>query len=60
MLDVKELAAELGYTPQNITRLVREGKLEFVKRGRKYYFNKSVISTIVTRSTSTTTTTGLK
>ena len=50
MLDVNELAKELGYTPQNITRMVREGQLAYVRRGRKYYFKRSVIDGIVKSS----------
>jgi excisionase family DNA binding protein len=50
LYDVKELAEELGYTTQNITRLVREKKIAFIKRGRKYYFPKTVIDQIVKTS----------
>jgi len=50
MYDVKELAKELGYSPQNVTRLVRAGKITFVKRGRKYYFPKSVLEEIIKTS----------
>lgn len=36
-LSVKEAATAMGYTRANITRLIREGKLPAVKRGRKYF-----------------------
>jgi excisionase family DNA binding protein len=50
-LDVKELAEALGYTPQNITRLVRKGEIAFIKKGRKYYFERSVVDAYIQKST---------
>lgn len=35
-LTVDEAAEKLGYTYANTTRLIREGKLKAVKRGRRY------------------------
>lgn len=35
-LTVDEAAEKLGYTYANVTRLIREGKLKAVKRGRRY------------------------
>ena len=52
MLDTKELAKELGFTPQNITLMVRRKQIAYVKRGRKYYFPRSVIDDIVKASSS--------
>jgi len=46
---VKELAEELGYTPQNITKMVREGKIAYIKRGRQYFFEKRVKDGLVKR-----------
>lgn len=38
-LSVNEAAAMLDYTPANITRLIRIGKIKAVKRVRKYYIH---------------------
>lgn len=48
MYTVKELAKELGYTPQNITRLARAGKIRFLRRGRSYFFTKDVVEEMLT------------
>lgn len=47
MLDTKHLAELLGYTRQNIAYLVKTGKLPYVQRGRKFFFNKDVVRLIV-------------
>ena len=47
MLTVKELAERMGYTKQNITRMVRQGKIKATRRGRQYFFSKDVIDKIV-------------
>jgi excisionase family DNA binding protein len=49
MLDTKQLAELLGYTRQNIAYLVKTGKLPYVQRGRKFFFNKDVVKLIVKR-----------
>lgn len=36
---VKTAAARLGYTESNVTKLIREGKLKAIRRGRKYFIN---------------------
>ena len=36
-LTIKEAAETLGYFPPYIARLIREGKINAVKRGRKYF-----------------------
>lgn len=48
MYTVKELAEKLGYTPQNITRLARAGKIRFLRRGRAYFFTKDVVEEMLT------------
>jgi len=36
-MTVGQVAARLGYTNANITRLIRDGKLPALKRGRRYF-----------------------
>jgi len=36
-MTVGQVAARLGYTNANITRLIREGQLQALKRGRRYF-----------------------
>jgi excisionase family DNA binding protein len=43
MYTVKELAEKMGYTPQNITKMAREKRIRFLRRGRAYFFPKDVI-----------------
>jgi excisionase family DNA binding protein len=43
MLTVTELAEKMGYTPQNITRMAREKRIRFLRRGRRYFFPKDVV-----------------
>lgn len=47
MITIKEVAIITGYTPQNITKMIRAGKLSFVRRGRKYFVNKADIDAII-------------
>ena len=43
MLTVAELAEKMGYTPQNITRMARQKRIRFLRRGRRYFFPKDVV-----------------
>ena len=36
---VAQAAERLGYTKANITKLIREGKLKAIKRGRRYFIS---------------------
>lgn len=36
-ITVEEAALSVGYTPANITRLIRLKKLPAIKRGRRYF-----------------------
>jgi len=36
-MTVGQVAARLGYTNANITRLIRDGKLPALKRGSRYF-----------------------
>ena len=47
MITIKEAAAITGYTPQNITKMIRAGKLSFVRRGRQYFVKNSDIQGII-------------
>jgi len=33
---IEEAAKRLGYTPANVSRLIRTGQLQAIKRGRRY------------------------
>ena len=46
-LSVKEAAASLGYFPPYINRLIREGRIEAVKRGRQYFVTPEEINKLV-------------
>ena len=35
-INVQEAALRLGYTPANVSRLIRVGKIKATKRGRRY------------------------
>ena len=35
-INVQEAALRLGYTPANVSRLIRTGQLQAIKRGRRY------------------------
>ena len=36
-MDITEAAGFLGYSKANVSRLIRQRKLQAVKRGRKYF-----------------------
>jgi excisionase family DNA binding protein len=36
-IDVRQAAERLAYTQANITRIIRNGQLPALKRGRKYF-----------------------
>jgi len=36
-LTIKEAAEKLGYFPPYVARLIRDGKLNAIKRGRQYF-----------------------
>jgi len=48
MITVKEAAKRTGYTPQNITHMIRKGKLGVaVRRGRKYFIPEVEVSKLI-------------
>lgn len=49
-LTVEEAAAKMGYTKANITRLIREGKLQAYKRGRRYMILPEDLDALVVES----------
>jgi excisionase family DNA binding protein len=42
---VKTAAKRLGYSEANITKLIREGKLKAIRRGRKYFIDPADLNT---------------
>ena len=46
-LTVKEASEKLGYFPPYVSRLIREGKLDAVKRGRQYFISPEAINAFV-------------
>ena len=46
-LTVQEAAKLTGYTPANITLLIREGKLQAIRRGRRYLVLPSEIDAFI-------------
>lgn len=46
-LSIKKAAEHLGYFPPYVTRLIREGKLKAVKRGRQYFITPEEINKYV-------------
>lgn len=46
-ISVTEAASRLGYTPANITRLIRDEKLPAVKRGRQYFILSSDLDALL-------------
>ena len=46
-LTIKEAAERLGYFPPYVRKLIRDGKLEAVKRGRQYFILPAKISKFV-------------
>jgi len=47
LLSVKEASEALGYSAPYINRLIREGKIKAVKRGRQYFIEPSEINRYV-------------
>jgi len=45
--DVKEAAEVLGYHPQTMRVMVRDGKMRAVKRGRKWFFIKEDVDGVL-------------
>ena len=46
-LTTMEAAEQLGYFPPYINRLIREGKLKAIKRGRQYFVTQEAINKFV-------------
>ncbi len=46
---VSQAAKTLGYTPSNITHMIRKGKLRAIKRGRRYFIlEEDILAQIIT------------
>uniref|UniRef100_A0A6H1ZXC8 Putative DNA binding, helix-turn-helix domain containing protein n=1 Tax=viral metagenome TaxID=1070528 RepID=A0A6H1ZXC8_9ZZZZ len=47
MLSVKEFAEQLGYFPPYVNKMIREGKIKAIKRGRQYFIEPSEVDRFV-------------
>ena len=47
LLSVQEAAIQLGYFPPYVNKLIRDGKIKAIKRGRQYFIEPKEINRYV-------------